>query len=94
MFIFTQNSPGRASQVKMLSRELQGTAARGTPEELHYPFCEATLPQICFSVNITTNWEFYTALDYVPMGLFPVYCVSPGSQVEIEGLRVILHGCL
>lgn len=58
MFIFAQNSSGRAPQVKMLSRDLQGTAAWCTPEELHDPFCEPRLPQIRSSVNLTINWEF------------------------------------
>jgi len=52
------NQPRSAPLVKLLSRELRGTAAWCTPEEVHCPFCEPRLPQIRFSVNITTNWEF------------------------------------
>lgn len=69
----------------MLSRELQGTAAWCMPEELHYPFCEPYLPQIRFSVNVTTNWEFEGALDHSPTGHLPAYCTSTASQAGAEG---------
>lgn len=57
-FILAQNRPGRAPQVKVLSRELQGTAAWCTPEECTTLFLSQDYLKLCFSVNVTTNWEF------------------------------------